>query len=47
MPVHRARGPRGGKGWQYGTSGKVYPTRSLALRQARAIKEAQSRAKKK
>ncbi len=26
MPIHRATGPRGGKGWQYGTTGKVYPT---------------------
>ncbi|CAB4178745.1 hypothetical protein UFOVP1634_20 [uncultured Caudovirales phage] len=28
MPIHKARGPRGGKGWQYGTHGKVYPTRA-------------------
>lgn len=47
MPVHRARGPRGGKGWQYGTTGKVYPTRQQAAAQARAIKASQSRAKKK
>jgi len=47
MPIHRARGPRGGQGWQYGTTGKVYPTRSQALRQARAIKASESRAKKK
>lgn len=46
MPIHKARGPRGGKGWQYGTSGKVYPTRLQALQQARAIKASQSRAKK-
>ena len=43
MPVHRARGPRGGKGWQYGETGKVYPTRQQAVRQAQAIKASQSR----
>jgi hypothetical protein len=47
MPIHRARGPRGGTGWQYGKTGKVYPTRSQAARQARAIKASQSRQKKK
>lgn len=47
MPVHRAKGPRGGKGYQYGTSGKVYPTRAGAVRQAQAIKASQARAKKK
>ena len=46
MPIHRATGPRGGKGWQYGKSGKVYPTRQQAVRQAQAIKASQSRAKK-
>ena len=46
MPIHKATGPRGGKGWQYGTTGKVYPTRSQAVRQAQAIKASQSRAKK-
>lgn len=46
MPIHRATGPRGGKGWQYGESGKVYPTRSGAVRQAQAIKASQSRTKK-
>lgn len=46
MPIHKATGPRGGKGWQYGESGKVYPTRSQAVRQARAIKAAQSTAEK-
>jgi hypothetical protein len=44
MPIHRATGPRGGKGWQYGESGKVYPTRTQAVRQAQAIKASQSRA---
>lgn len=47
MPIHRATGPRGGKGWQYGSSGKVYPTRDAAVRQAQAIKASQARAKKK
>jgi hypothetical protein len=47
MPIHKARGPRGGKGWQYGSSGKVYPTRSQAVKQARAIKASQSKQKKK
>ena len=47
MPIHKATGPRGGKGWQYGDSGKVYPTRQQAEAQARAIKASQSREKKK
>lgn len=47
MPIHKATGPRGGKGYQYGTHGKVYPTRRQAVAQARAIKASQSRAKKK
>ena len=46
MPVHRAIGPRGGKGWQYGTSGKVYPTRTKAVAQGRAIRASQSAVKK-
>ena len=46
MPIQRATGPRGGKGWQYGTTGKVYPTRSGAVKQAQAIKASQSRTKK-
>jgi hypothetical protein len=47
MPIHKATGPRGGKGWQYGTHGKVYPTRAQALQQAIAIKISQQRAKDK
>ena len=47
MPIQRATGPRGGKGWQYGDSGKVYPTRSGAVKQAQAIKASQAAAKKK
>jgi hypothetical protein len=44
MPIHKATGPRGGKGYQYGTHGKVYPTRAQAVRQAQAIKASQARA---
>ncbi len=47
MPVHRAIGPKGGKGYQYGTHGKVYPTRAQAVKQAQAIKASQAAAKKK
>ena len=47
MPIRKVSGPRGGKGWQYGSKGKVYPTRSQALAQARAIKASESREKKK
>jgi hypothetical protein len=47
MPIHKAKGPRGGSGWQYGTHGKVYPTRAQAVRQAQAIKASQAAAKKK
>ena len=46
MPVHKAISPRGGKGYQYGTTGKVYPTRAQAVRQAQAIKASQAAAKK-
>lgn len=46
MPIHKATGPRGGKGWQYGKSGKVYPTRAGAVRQARAIRAAQAARRK-
>ena len=44
MPIHAAKGPRGGKGFQYGTHGKVYPTRAQAVRQAQAIKASQAKA---
>jgi hypothetical protein len=47
MPIHRATGPRGGKGYQYGTHGKVYPTRAQAVRQAQAIKASQAASKDK
>ena len=32
MPVHKTKG-----GWKFGTSGKVYKTKTGAQRQARAI----------
>ncbi|CAB4154571.1 hypothetical protein UFOVP642_14 [uncultured Caudovirales phage] len=47
MPIRKATGPRGGKGYQYGTTGKVYPTRAQAVRQAQAIKASQAASKKK
>lgn len=46
MPIHRAKGPRGGKGWQYGQSGKVYRTRREAIQQMIAIKLSQQRNQK-
>jgi len=47
MPIHRAKGPRGGSGFQYGTHGKVYPTRKQAVKQAQAIKASQAASNKK
>jgi len=47
MPIHKAKGPRGGAGFQYGTHGKVYPTRKQAVKQAQAIKASQAAANKK
>ena len=47
MPIRKVTGPRGGKGYQYGTTGKVYPTRAGAVRQAQAIKAGQAATKKK
>lgn len=32
MPVHKTKG-----GWQWGTTGKVYPTKTQAEAQGRAI----------
>lgn len=46
MPIHRATGPRGGRGWQYGETGKVYPSRAQAVKQAQAIKASQAKDKK-
>ena len=36
MPIKKALGPRGGKGYQWGGSGKVYPTKKQAAKQAAA-----------
>jgi len=36
MPVRKVTGPRGGTGYQWGTQGKVYPTRKQAARQGAA-----------
>lgn len=47
MPVHKSYSQGKEVGWRYGRSGKVYPTRQQAVRQAQAIKAAQSREKKK
>jgi hypothetical protein len=43
MPIHKAQGPKGGKGWQYGESGKVYPTKGQAIKQMVAIKISQGK----
>lgn len=45
MPIHKAKGPRGGKGYQYGESGKVYPTKAQAVKQMVAIKISQGKIK--
>ena len=47
MPIHKAKGPKGGKGWQYGESGKVYPTKKQAIKQMVAIKISQGKIKPK
>jgi hypothetical protein len=47
MPIRKVTGPKGGKGYQYGTTGKIYPTRAGAVRQAQAIKASQAATKKK
>lgn len=46
MPVHKSY--KNGKvvGWRYGRSGKVYPTRAQAVKQAQAILISQAQAKK-
>lgn len=36
MPIKKVTGPRGGRGFQWGEHGKVYPTRAQALKQAQA-----------
>jgi hypothetical protein len=47
MPIHKAKGPKGGKGWQYGTHGKVYATKAQAIKQMVAIKISQGKIKPK
>jgi hypothetical protein len=47
MPIHKAKGPKGGKGYQYGTHGKVYPTKAQAVKQMVAIKISQGKIKPK
>lgn len=42
MPVHKVKGG----GYQFGTKGKVYPTRKQAVKQGAAIKIAQQKRKK-
>lgn len=37
MPIRKVQG-----GYKYGSSGKTYPTRAGAVRQARAIRAAQT-----
>lgn len=46
MPVRKVKGPKGGDiGYQWGTTGKIYPTRQQAERQGRAIEAAKSKQK--
>ena len=47
MPIMRAKGPRGGKGYKYGQSGHVYPTKAGAIKQMVAIKISQGKIKPK
>ena len=50
MPVRKVTGPRGGKGYRYGTSGKYYTgtgAREKAVKQGVAIRISEQRAKKK
>ena len=41
MPIRKVKG-----GYKYGESGKTYPTRAGAVRQARAIRAAQAARRK-
>ena len=45
MPIHKAKGPRGGSGYQYGTHGKVFATKKEAIAQMVAIKISQGKIK--
>lgn len=50
MPVRKVTGPRGGKGYKYGTSGHYYPGpsgKAKAQKQGVAIRLSEQRAKKK
>jgi hypothetical protein len=47
MPVHESFKNGRKVGYRYGRTGKVYPTREQAVRQAQAIKISQAAAKKK
>jgi hypothetical protein len=50
MPVRKVTGPRGGKGYQYGTTGKYYPGpggKARAEKQGEAIRLSEQRATKK
>jgi hypothetical protein len=46
MPVRKVKLPGSKTGYQWGTQGKVYPTRAQALKQARAAYAAGYRSKK-
>ena len=46
MPVHESFKDGKKVGYRYGRTGKVYPTRDQAVKQAQAIKASQAAAKK-
>ena len=46
MPVHKSYKDGKVVGWRYGRTGKVYPTREQAVKQAQAILISQAKAKK-
>lgn len=49
MPVQKVKGPRGGTGYRYGSSGKYYTgpgAKEKAQRQGVAIRLSQERARK-